>query len=327
MNVENPDFARVEAIHPHWRGFLRLSKEDNSVVHESHLSKGTYSLSNGRLTVSWERFSPDVFVEQSGIYVHQQLLTENPGLMTGRPGLETLSAVTVGGKPLIARGISVSVPDEDYDVTLRLGTSDVPVFSQVFVRNEYASSNLPGTANAIVDLGANIGLTTVFFALRYPEARILSVEPADDNYFAMVTNTNALGTRVQRKHAAVWVRDGSVNLRTETEDGSSLGAWGVQVSDRPNREGKLAHCYKLTTLMDDAGFCAVDILKVDIEGAELEIFSCGAAGWLERTSLIIVETHDRFRLGSDEAVRKAVNPMFEELPPSGENLFFRRRPG
>ena len=69
----------------------------------------------------------------------------------------------------------------------------------------------------------------------------------------------------------------------------------------------------------------MDILKVDIEGAELEIFSQGTAEWLPRVDLIIIETHDWFRPGSDAAVRMAVQELFEELPRSGENLFFRRR--
>jgi hypothetical protein len=69
----------------------------------------------------------------------------------------------------------------------------------------------------------------------------------------------------------------------------------------------------------------VDILKIDIEGAELEIFSDGADEWLPRIGLIIIETHERFRPGSEAAVRKALWPMFEELPPSGESLFFRRK--
>ena len=51
----------------------------------------------------------------------------------------------------------------------------------------------------------------------------------------------------------------------------------------------------------------------------------GAEEWLSRVTLIIIETHDRFRPGSEEAVRKAVHPMFDELTPWGESLLFRRK--
>jgi len=87
----------------------------------------------------------------------------------------------------------------------------------------------------------------------------------------------------------------------------------------------MSKCFKLSTLLDQAGFYNVEILKIDIEGAELEVFSNGAEEWLSRVNLIIIETHDRFRPGSEEAVRRAVHPMFDELAPSGESLFFQRR--
>jgi hypothetical protein len=80
----------------------------------------------------------------------------------------------------------------------------------------------------------------------------------------------------------------------------------------------------MSTLLNEAQFDTVDILKIDIEGAELEIFSQAAEQWLPKVPLIIVETHDRFRPGSELAVRKALALMFWELPRCGENLFFRR---
>ena len=183
----------------------------------------------------------------------------------------------------------------------------------------------PNSANVIVDLGANIGLASVFFGVKYPDAKILAVEPERDNFAAMVANTAELGERVVTQHCAVWSRDGFIYLHTEDNDGRTLGAWGVQVSDRPPNTERRVPCKKLTTLLNMAGFSNVDILKVDIEGAELELFSHEANEWLSRIDLIIVETHDRFRPGAEQAVREAVAPMFEELPKSGESLFFRRR--
>ena len=317
--MDGVNFDRVEAIHPHWTGFLKLSTSDNAAEREGNASKATYDLSDRTLTVFWEKWKPDVFLRVSGVYVHQDLLTD-------LPRLEQTSAVTIRNRPFIARRVSVVIPDRDYEVLLRLKTSDVPTFEQVFVAREYESPNLPEAANVIVDLGANIGLAAVFFGLKYPTAQILCVEPEASNFAVMLDNTAALGDRVRKQHAAVWTKDGFINLHTENEEGAPLGAWGVQVSDRKTASSGTTRCYKIGTLLDQAGFDSADILKVDVEGAELEIFSQGAAEWLPRVKLIVVETHDRFRPGSDDAVRKAVQPMFEELPRSGENLFFRRKP-
>lgn len=178
-----------------------------------------------------------------------------------------------------------------------------------------------------MDLGANIGLATVFFGIKYPGARILAVEPEDNNYAITVANVSALGDRVHTRNAAVWIRDAVINLHTEDENGLSLGEWGARVSEQPGASGKTTKCHKLGTLLDSAGLASVDILKVDIEGAELEVFSNAAEEWLPRINLIIIETHDRFRPGCEAAVRKAIRPMFEELPRQGSNLFFRRLAG
>ena len=309
---------RVNAIHPDWRGHLRLSNIDHSVIHEGYGSKGFYELANGTLTVRWEEYAPDVFIDVSGTWLHQSLVRQLPDI--GR-----FSVVTIGGKPARASKIHIAIPDSDYEVCLRLQTSDIPTFVQVFVTSEYATPWLPETAGAIVDLGANIGLATVFFGAKYPTARILSIEPEAENFAALMANTTALGDRVQRRRAAVWTRDGFIGLRTRDDDGNSLGAWGVQVADGTEQPEARVACHRLSTLLDDAGFQDVDILKVDIEGAELDLFSEPVIEWLPRIGTIIIETHDRFRPGAEAAVRNAVLPMFDELPRSGENLIFRRR--
>jgi hypothetical protein len=80
----------------------------------------------------------------------------------------------------------------------------------------------------------------------------------------------------------------------------------------------------MRSLLGRSGFPRIDVLKVDIEGAELELFT-GPTDWLASVDCVVVETHDRFRPGSDAAVREALAADFVELPRSGENLVFRRK--
>jgi FkbM family methyltransferase len=307
----------VAAVHRDWRGILRLSPRDGSVVHEGPGSKGRYELSDGVLAVYWEKFPPEVFVEVAGSYIAQSLLRL-------APGLEKMNAVTIGGKLLLPTRVHVRLPNAGYEVGLRLHTSDVPTFAQIFINDEYDSPSLPATANTIVDLGANIGLSAIFFGLRYPKARILCVEPDGGNFYAMASNVAALGDRVYKVQGAVWTRDGVVSLRTEDTHGQSLGAWGVQVGETASAPGHRVTCYTLETVLRMAMFDKVDILKVDIEGAEREIFSCNMERWLPRVNMVIMETHDRFHPGSEETVRAALGSLFRELPRCGENLVFLR---
>jgi FkbM family methyltransferase len=311
------DFERVQAVHPHWRGFLLLAKTGNVIKHLGHDSTGTYTRQADVLTVRWDKYGLDVFRNISGLFVHESFLTS-------LPKLDQLLAVDIADKATIISRISIPVPSLNYEISLRPKTSDIPTYTQVFIRREYDSPNLPDAPRSIVDLGANIGLATVFFGLRYPNAQIISVEPEYNNFKLMEDNTRALGARINPLHAAAWTEDGTINLHTETDDGFALGAWGAQVSDRATAASKRTPCFRLETLLTRFGLDAIDILKVDIEGAELEVFSGEAQRWLPKIKLIIVETHDRFRPGSDAAVRRALAPMFEHLPSNGENQFFRR---
>jgi hypothetical protein len=194
--MEVPTFDRVEAYHPNWHGFLRISNINDSVLHETHQNQGTYELAGRTLTVFWKNYDPDVFIACSGIYIHKTLIDK----MTE---IEGLHFVSVNKSPIVLSRLCVLVPGTRHEVSLRVGTSDVATFIQVLVNREFESPNLPVTANAIVDLGANIGLATVFFGIKYPGARILAVEPEDNNYAITVANVSALGDRVHTRNAAV----------------------------------------------------------------------------------------------------------------------------
>jgi FkbM family methyltransferase len=312
------DVTRVQALHPHWNGYLKLSSVGGRVAHENHASVGRYELSGSRLTILWDRFQPDVFHAYDDVYVHEDLLSP-------MPKLEQLFMVSLAGTALRVSAVSVRIPGSKYYVTLRVGSSDLPTFGQIFLSQEYQSPHLPDTAETIVDLGANAGFAAVFFGLKYPQARILALEPEPSNYSAAIGNVAALGSRVQTLLGAVWAYDGWINLHTHSATGESLDAWGCQVSEVAANAVAQTRCYRLETLLQQAEFEVVDILKVDIGGAELELFATASYSWLPKVKLVIVETHDRFRPGSEAAVRNALAADFEELPRQGENLFFRRR--
>jgi FkbM family methyltransferase len=241
-----------------------------------------------------------------------------PALVSRRIGvlergeIEHLAWADFGGVSFPARRLSVEV--SEYEVSLRLGTTDPHTFIQVFVQRDYETPYLPETANVIVDLGANVGLSAVFFAQRYPAARLFCVEPEPTNHAALRGNTAALGDRVVCEHAAVWLADGTVEIAVDD------GHWGAKVSDH----GSSVPAYRFKSLWHRWGRPHIDMLKVDIEGTEVELFA-DTAEWLDHVDFVMAETHDRFRPDSEGAVRRALRDSFEEMPASGENLVFRRR--
>jgi FkbM family methyltransferase len=283
----------VRAVHPHWHGRLAL-KPDGRARHVEAGNTGWYGRTDGHLTIIWDNHPPESFTCDGDVY--------------RRDGTTLEAWPTFGSQGPVA---------------LRVGSSDAYVFHQIFVEREYDSPDLPSMADTIVDLGANGGLASLFFAERYPAACLLAVEPDAGNFALLAANLAPLGKRATAMRAAVWPSDGHINLHHEDDGGTPLGDWGIQVSDHASTRSALVPCDNVATLLDRAGFDRVDILKVDIEGAELEVFSERSAEWLPRIGLVAIETHDRFRPGSEAAVRNALAPFFEELPPRGENLFFR----
>ena len=68
----------------------------------------------------------------------------------------------------------------------------------------------------------------------------------------------------------------------------------------------------------------IDILKLDVEGAEKEIFSSNYEDWLPKTKVLIIELHDRMRKGCSKVVFSAISEYNFSLDISGENLVFTK---
>ncbi len=211
------------------------------------------------------------------------------------------------------------------DLSLRIDDSDIRVCKQIFVDNEYDSLNLPETAKTIIDLGANIGLSALFFIKKFPDSHIVAVEPDAVNCSIMEKNLEKFSKSISFLQAAIWPTDGEVSLVEEDDDHASLGAWGYRTEASIGNSGLSVKAVTIPTIMKQYNMDFVDILKVDIEGAEYELFEKNYEDWIDKVGLIIIETHDRFKPNSEAMVRKALNGHFDELPMKGENLFFKKK--
>ena len=223
-----------------------------------------------------------------------------------------------------ARHIVLSMEFEGADLSLRIDDSDIRVFKQIFVDNEYDSLNLPETAKTIIDLGANIGLSVFFFIKKFPDARIVAVEPDAVNFSIMEKNLEKFSKSVSLLQAAIWPTDGEVSLVEEDDDHTSLGAWGYRTETSKDNSALSVKAVSIPTIMKQYDMDFVDILKVDIEGAEYELFEKNYEDWIDKVGLVIIETHDRFKPNSEAVVRKALKGRFDELPMKGKTCFLRK---
>jgi FkbM family methyltransferase len=199
--------------------------------------------------------------------------------------------------------LKLTVPGSDYRVVARTHGSDRASFEHVFA-GAY-ELELPAEPRLIVDLGANAGYASVFFALRYPTARVIAVEPVPENARLLRKNVARLG-RVDVVEAAAWPRPARLAL---VDPGK--GWWGMRVAEAP---GGVVAAVTVAELLARAGADSIDVLKVDIEGAEQQLFSENT-DWLARVRTLILELHDRFvpgcRAALDAAVRRSGVRFYE----------------
>jgi FkbM family methyltransferase len=156
----------------------------------------------------------------------------------------------------------------------------------------------------IVDLGANIGLVDRWLLERYPEAEIVAVEPEPTNL--EVLRTNVEGLRVRVVGAAIGATERNVLLHTTTgEHGYTMVGDASPGSNTV--EVPVVRMDRVIGTGDE-----IDLLKVDIEGAEAELFS-DCAGWIHGVKLLLVECHGEYKVEDLLADLKRAGTSFSVL--------------
>ena len=207
-----------------------------------------------------------------------------------------------------------------FPVYLRAHTSDVFVFDQVFYREEYAPLNRVRDPRMIIDCGANIGCTSAYLLGRFPNSRLVAVEPDSGNIKLCRTNLRPFGDRARSVQAGVWPRDGLLRIeRGGFRDGRE---WSFQVRECAVGEEAEVGAVSISTLLLQEGVKRIDILKVDVEGAERLLFSDGCDEWLDRTDCLAVETHDA--LCRETVLRAFTQKAFDSFRVRETYFFFRR---
>lgn len=187
------------------------------------------------------------------------------------------------------------------------------VFHQVFIDEEYACLRNLRNVSLVLDLGANVGFSSAYFLSCFPDSRIVAVEPDERNLAVCRTNLTTYGDRVLLLHGAVWSERTWLNLsRGRFADG--LG-WATQVCKPADGNVGEVQAWDVGSLIDMTGAALVDLLKIDIEGAESVLFDDTAKAWLPRIHNICIELHGR---ACQETFFRALADFDYELGHSGE---------
>lgn len=229
--------------------------------------------------------------------------------------------------------MTLGIGGRSLELVIRQNTSDTHLVGQIFVDEAFDLRRLrrfdeiveflkamrrAGRRPLIVDAGANIGLTSVYFSAQCEDALIVAVEPEPANF--AVLEHNVRGLRVIPVPCAV----GATPQKMVVVDPGE-GEWGHQAKpagDQANFDVEV-DCITIDEIFRaHQAECFPFIVKVDIEGGEDDLFSQGT-GWIEQTPILIVELHDWLlpKKRTAHNFLRAICDLDRDFVYIGENIF------
>jgi FkbM family methyltransferase len=202
------------------------------------------------------------------------------------------------------------------DFYLRGNTVDFAVFNSIFAKGEY-DINIGFKPEYIIDAGAFTGISAVFFSHKYPEAKIIAVEPEKSNFDLLVRNTKPY-KNILCVNGGLYGEDVSLVISD-----SAVEKYAFRVERCSPAEGSLPG-YSIETLMKKFQLPHIDILKMDIEGAEYSVFKHNSDSWLPAVKVLITELHEFIYPGVSEFIPGVLRGSGFRIQWKGENLIALR---
>jgi FkbM family methyltransferase len=244
-----------------------------------------------RFCVAWENFG---FISAIRLFVHSR------------------------SKP-VPQGVSLYVRKLGREIVFR-GELDKGVLSHFYTSGFRIRDSKANPVRVIVDAGANIGDETLRFRHFHPEATIIAVEPDAGNWAILSRNVGS-DPRMHLLNNGLWSRE----CRLRVVPGESAEASHVEEVDN-EREPADVEAVSIPSIMGRFALEEIDILKMDIEGAEYEVFSSpDAADWIRRVKVLIFECPDADRPGATQRIFEKAAGLDFKCHVLGECIVLIRR--
>jgi FkbM family methyltransferase len=187
---------------------------------------------------------------------------------------------------------------------------DLLTVNEVFCRHDYLADE---KTRVVVDIGSNIGISALYFLTRNSTCRCYLYEPDPRNLARLRTNLAAYGSRYALHPVAVANHSGMVDFGTEPS--GRYGGIGLRLT-----ESIQVQCVDINVVLAQVLHREeqIDILKIDTEGAELDIVQAIRRDYLERIQRIYFESPSQRRLYPD---------LFEQQKYGGVCRLIRREIG
>lgn len=166
-----------------------------------------------------------------------------------------------------------------FPLTIPDSASFVFMFEEIFFKKIYKFTS-QSKKPLIIDCGANIGLSVLFFKQQFPDSRIIAFEPDDQIFQVLQKNVNSFGLdKVELVNKGVWAETGTLSFKREGADGGQI-----------DFENKISEYSVKVTRLSDYLNEPVEFLKIDIEGAETVVLE-ECKNKLINVKYIFVEYH------------------------------------
>ncbi|BDS11589.1 FkbM family methyltransferase [Aureispira anguillae] len=242
-------------------------------------------------------------------------------------------------QPLISREtakIKLTLHNRPLVLEFRQNQSDLYILRENFIQNiyDFDYESIVPNVKSVVDLGANIGLTSLYFQNRFPNAKVVCVEPVSHNVEMIKKNASNNNFSWGVETAAIQSSVGSVTLYPNEWWSSSTVNKDI-ADKRQSNEGRVEYNHKLPpeeveaipvdVVFDRHNMDIVDILKMDIEGAE-EPAILDNPKWFQRVRILIVEIHDKY-VDRKKITKALLDAGFEGIVgrKGPTNVFINRR--
>ncbi len=199
------------------------------------------------------------------------------------------------------------------------GRVDVGVVSHFSIEGYFIDDSAGRPIRTIIDGGANIGDETARFYLHHPEAQIVAVEAEQENFRMLEKNFGEV-SRVRLIHGGLWSSDG--DLRVVPAASGNREAFRVDMAPPGHGDIKAS---SIPAIMEMMQWREIDILKLDIEGAEHELFTRNFEPWIDRVNVFIFEIPDADHPGTTQEIFRALGDRVFDTYFCGENLILIKR--
>lgn len=194
---------------------------------------------------------------------------------------------------------------------IKKDSSDSRVFEQIILDEEYKTvveeirkRNIK--VETILDLGANIGLSSIYLSAHLSPSKIIALEPSSITFNRLERNVEHIAS-IKCIQKGIWSKNTFLKPDVSFRDGED---WSFRLVETSVKQEAILEAVGLDDLMKDEQMSQIDLLKIDIEGGEVELFKSNHLPWLQKTKIIALEIHDEFECRMD-IERKLVEHGYE----------------